>query len=93
MRLPQGKVAVITGGSSRSGAALARRFAREGMKVVMADANRPRVDALVPEFTRTDAANIARAMAGGPAKAGSAGRTPLRRRADANVAPTSAARH
>ena len=32
-----GKVAVITGGASGMGRAFADRFAREGMKVVLAD--------------------------------------------------------
>ena len=33
----EGKVAVITGGASGMGRAFADRFAREGMKVVLAD--------------------------------------------------------
>jgi NAD(P)-dependent dehydrogenase (short-subunit alcohol dehydrogenase family) len=36
-----GKVAVITGGASGIGLAMAHRFAREGMKLVLADIERP----------------------------------------------------
>jgi NAD(P)-dependent dehydrogenase (short-subunit alcohol dehydrogenase family) len=36
-----GKVAVVTGGASGIGLAMARRFAAEGMKVVLADIERP----------------------------------------------------
>lgn len=38
-----GKVAVITGGASGIGLALAERFAAEGMKVVLADVDEPRL--------------------------------------------------
>lgn len=38
-----GKVAVITGGASGIGLALAERFAAEGMKVVLADLDEPRL--------------------------------------------------
>lgn len=37
MRELSGKVAVVTGGASGIGRAMAERFAREGMKVVLAD--------------------------------------------------------
>src|SRR5579872_4149859 len=37
MRDLKGKVAVITGGASGIGRAMAERFAREGMKIVLAD--------------------------------------------------------
>ncbi len=37
MRHFKDKVAVVTGGASGIGLALARRFAREGMRVVIAD--------------------------------------------------------
>ena len=37
MRDFEGKVAVITGGASGMGRAFAERFAREGVKIVLAD--------------------------------------------------------
>ena len=37
----KGKVAVVTGAASRMGRGLAERFAREGMKVVLADVEEP----------------------------------------------------
>ncbi len=40
----EGKVAVVTGGASGIGLALARRFAREGMRVVVADVERAALD-------------------------------------------------
>ena len=36
-----GKVAVITGGASGIGLAMAERFAAEGMRIVLADVERP----------------------------------------------------
>lgn len=41
----QGKVAVVTGGASGIGLAMARRFAREGMKLVIADVEPDALDA------------------------------------------------
>ena len=37
----EGRVAVITGGASGIGLAMAQRFAAEGMKLVLADIERP----------------------------------------------------
>jgi NAD(P)-dependent dehydrogenase (short-subunit alcohol dehydrogenase family) len=42
-----GKVAVVTGGASGIGLAMARRFAGEGMRVVLADIEEPALDAAV----------------------------------------------
>ncbi len=41
MREFAGRVAVITGGASGIGLALARRFGAEGMKLVIADVDEP----------------------------------------------------
>ena len=46
-----GKVAVITGGASGIGKALAQAFAAEGMKLVLADIEGPALDKAVAEFT------------------------------------------
>lgn len=43
----QGKVAVVTGGASGIGRAMGERFARDGMKVVLADVEAPALDATV----------------------------------------------
>jgi NAD(P)-dependent dehydrogenase (short-subunit alcohol dehydrogenase family) len=56
----RGKVAVITGGASGIGLALAERFGREGMRVVLADVDEPRlrdVDARMSE-SGVDVASI-----------------------------------
>ena len=45
-----GKVAVVTGGASGIGKALAERFAAEGMKLVVADIERAVLDATVAEL-------------------------------------------
>ncbi|MGY6500908.1 MAG: SDR family NAD(P)-dependent oxidoreductase [Acidimicrobiales bacterium] len=45
-----GKVAVITGAASGIGAAMARRFAAEGMRLVLADVEQPPLDDLVGEL-------------------------------------------
>ncbi len=49
MRL-QGKTAIVTGGSSGIGAATCRRFAQEGVNVVVADVNGPEGQRLVEEL-------------------------------------------
>ena len=45
-----GKVAVVTGAASGIGEGLARHCAGEGMKVVLADVNAERVEALASEL-------------------------------------------
>jgi NAD(P)-dependent dehydrogenase (short-subunit alcohol dehydrogenase family) len=45
-----GRVAVITGAASGIGAAMARRFAAEGMRLVLADVEQPPLDELVGEL-------------------------------------------
>jgi NAD(P)-dependent dehydrogenase (short-subunit alcohol dehydrogenase family) len=45
-----GKVAVVTGGASGLGLAMARRFAREGMKIVLADVQQDALDRATGEF-------------------------------------------
>lgn len=47
-----GKVAVVTGGASGIGRALAERFAREGMRVVVADVEKAALDTAVDELRR-----------------------------------------
>src|SRR3989442_5549977 len=44
-----GRVAVITGGASGIGLATARRLAREGMRIVLADIQKEALDAAVTE--------------------------------------------
>ena len=44
----EGKVAVVTGGASGIGLAMASRFAQEGMKVVLADIDEPALEAPSP---------------------------------------------
>ena len=46
----QGKIAVVTGGASGVGRALGARFAREGMRVVLADVEKRALDATVAEL-------------------------------------------
>jgi NAD(P)-dependent dehydrogenase (short-subunit alcohol dehydrogenase family) len=50
----EGKVAVVTGAASGIGRALAARFAREGMKVVLADIEASALDAAVHELRRQE---------------------------------------
>jgi NAD(P)-dependent dehydrogenase (short-subunit alcohol dehydrogenase family) len=47
-----GKVAVVTGAASGIGLALARRFAREQMRLVLADVEEPALDTAVEELRR-----------------------------------------
>lgn len=50
MQAFKGKVAVVTGGASGLGKAMARRFAAEGMSVVLADVQQDTLDGAVAEF-------------------------------------------
>jgi NAD(P)-dependent dehydrogenase (short-subunit alcohol dehydrogenase family) len=50
MKQFQGRVAVVTGGASGLGRAMARRFAREGMKIVIADVQQDALDRTTAEF-------------------------------------------
>ena len=68
MRDFEGKVAVVTGAASGMGRAFAQRFAEEGMRVVLADIEKPALDAAVAELrqqehdvigVQTDVSNIA----------------------------------
>jgi NAD(P)-dependent dehydrogenase (short-subunit alcohol dehydrogenase family) len=47
------RVAVVTGGASGLGKAMARRFAREGMKIVLADIEQSALDKTATEFRQT----------------------------------------
>ena len=49
-----GKVAVVTGAASGMGRAFAERFAREGMRVVLADIEVPALEAVVNELRRAE---------------------------------------
>lgn len=51
MREFEGRVAVVTGAASGIGRAMAGVFAREGMKVVLADVDEPALEAAVAELT------------------------------------------
>lgn len=54
MRDFDGKVALVTGAASGMGRAFAERFAREGMKVVMADVEKDALDIAVQELRRQE---------------------------------------
>ena len=51
MREFSGKVAVITGGASGIGRSLGQRLAREGARIVLADVEKPALDATVAELS------------------------------------------
>jgi NAD(P)-dependent dehydrogenase (short-subunit alcohol dehydrogenase family) len=50
----EGKVAVITGGASGIGFAMAERFAQEGMRVVLADVEAPALEAAVTQLRQAE---------------------------------------
>jgi NAD(P)-dependent dehydrogenase (short-subunit alcohol dehydrogenase family) len=50
MKRLDGRVAVVTGGASGIGRAMGERFAREGMRVVLADVEQPALDATVADL-------------------------------------------
>jgi NAD(P)-dependent dehydrogenase (short-subunit alcohol dehydrogenase family) len=54
MRDFEGKVAVITGGASGMGKAFAERFAREGVKIVLADVEEEALNATVQEMQQAE---------------------------------------
>lgn len=56
MREVAGKTAFITGGASGMGLGMARAFARNGMKVVIADIREDALDEALAEFARTNLA-------------------------------------
>lgn len=76
----RGKVAVITGGASGIGRAMAARFAREGMKVVLADHDEAALDAAVAALTEqgAEAAGVAADVANAADVDGIAAKTLLR---------------
>jgi NAD(P)-dependent dehydrogenase (short-subunit alcohol dehydrogenase family) len=53
-----GKVAVVTGGASGVGRALGARFARAGMKVVLADVEAPALERTAAELARASGADV-----------------------------------
>lgn len=59
MREFAGKVAVVTGAASGIGAGMAQRFAREGMRVVLADVERGPLDATAAVIAATGATVLA----------------------------------
>lgn len=54
MRDFEGKVAVVTGGASGIGLAMATRFAQEGMKVVLGDVEQPALEAAVTRLRQQE---------------------------------------
>lgn len=59
MRLQEGQVAVVTGAASGVGLAMARRFAAEGLKVVLADVEEGALDKAAGELRREGAQVLA----------------------------------
>jgi NAD(P)-dependent dehydrogenase (short-subunit alcohol dehydrogenase family) len=59
MREFKGKTAVVTGGGSGIGRAMANRFAREGMKIVLADIERPALERAADELRGAGAEVVA----------------------------------
>ena len=55
MKLEQGQVAVVTGGASGIGLAMARRFAAEGLSIVLADIERGALETAVAELRASGA--------------------------------------
>ena len=51
MKTLSGRTAVVTGGASGIGLALARRFAREGMKIAIADVEQHALDEAVDDLS------------------------------------------
>ncbi|MEE1809127.1 SDR family NAD(P)-dependent oxidoreductase [Streptomyces sp. BE133] len=62
MRLEEGQVVVVTGAASGIGLAMARRFAAEGLKVVLADVEEGALDKAAGELRRDGAQVLARAV-------------------------------
>lgn len=58
MKLFRGRVAVVTGGASGIGRAMAHRFAREGTRIVLADIEAPALERAVNEMKASGAADI-----------------------------------
>ena len=54
----QDKVVIVTGGASGIGLAVAKRFASEGARVVLADYNQPNLDAAVPDVLAAGAPEV-----------------------------------
>jgi meso-butanediol dehydrogenase/(S,S)-butanediol dehydrogenase/diacetyl reductase len=64
---PDGKVAIITGsGGKGTGRAVARRFAQEGMAVVVSDTDAMAVEILAPMRSTLAAIEAMRRRVGGP---------------------------
>ncbi len=64
----EGRVAVVTGGASGIGLALAKRWIAEGMRVVIADLRRDALDAAVRELEAAGGEVLRCAHAGHPRK-------------------------
>ena len=50
----EGKVAIVTGGASGIGLAMATRFAQEGMKIVLGDIEKPALEAAVASLRQQE---------------------------------------